>query len=30
MSKQNDLSRCPVALVQESTLIVVIEMSQSS
>ncbi len=30
MSKPNDLSRSPVALDQDSTLIAVIEMSQSS
>ena len=30
MSKQNDLSRCLVALEQEATLIAVIEMGQAS
>jgi len=30
MPKQNDLSRCPIALEQDATLIAVVEMGQSS
>ena len=30
MSKQNDLSRCLVALEQDATLIAVVEMGQAS